>query len=293
MPPPEWLAGNKTIPLDANTRAATVVSGSLAVFASRRGERIYLFSLEAGESLWPVATPEGMAEWELSCIPLEPTCLSGADREPRFALEDWLGKMGEALLRVAPDASAENSIAPEPHRTVELAPGQRIAIERGLVCIRLVSGGGLLKGIEVRESESTVLVPGLCLESSTDAKWQTHESVTPELLEATIRHATLFLFEALRRAKQNHTAEERARFAARMEANSRMEAAALNKVAGLTRRGKSSNAAASTGDPWCDAVFAVGRALGLTLKPAPAAARRYDPTRELAHANGLAREWLP
>ena len=100
--PSQWVAGNKTLLLDANTPAATIVSGSMAVFAIPRGEepgeRIYLFSLAAGNSLWPVSLPEGAAGWGLLCVPLEATCLNAPDRKPLFALEDWLGKLGEALF---------------------------------------------------------------------------------------------------------------------------------------------------------------------------------------------------
>ena len=34
--PSQWVAGNKTLPLDANTPAATILSGSLAVFAAHK-----------------------------------------------------------------------------------------------------------------------------------------------------------------------------------------------------------------------------------------------------------------
>ncbi len=288
--PSQWVAGNKTLLLDANTPAATIVSGSMAVFAIPRGEepgeRIYLFSLAAGNSLWPVSLPEGAAGWELLCVPLEATCLNAPDRKPLFALEDWLGKLGEALLRIAPRSPAENCLKPEPGRTLELTPGRRVAVDRGLVRLDLLTGSGLLNNTVCCESGSIVLVPGLCLEAATDAKWRAHESAGTEVLKATIRLTTHLLMEALERANEHRAADEQARFDARIEANNRIAGTAFGAVAGLTGR-KTAHATQSTDDPHFEVVRAVAQALGIVIRPARAPGGRYDATRELAHANGL------
>ncbi len=116
---------------------------------------------------------------------------------PCSLLEDWLGKLGEALLRIAPRSSAENCLRPEPGRTLELTPGRRVAVDRGLVRLDLLSGSGLLNGTLSCESGSVVLVPGLCLEAATDAKWRAHESAGTEVLKAAVRLTARLLMEAL------------------------------------------------------------------------------------------------
>jgi len=174
----EWLPGNHPIPVDANTQPAIVVSGSLAVFAVDRetGERLYLFSVETGEPLLPLACPADAA-WDIAAIPLETSCLQTAadlrEWEEIFAEENWLENLGEALARFRDPGEVQWV---EAGKTLRLKTGQRVAVEQGLDFVRLDSGDGLLLSKRVPAGATVALTPGLWLEAAGEASWKALES---------------------------------------------------------------------------------------------------------------------
>src|SRR5215831_200043 len=98
----EWISGNQVIPLDSEMEAATLISGSIAVFASDKqsGARVHLFSIDPGDPVLPIACRAESA-WRLIAVPLEASCLDyqedGAEWESTVARGIWLEKIGEAI----------------------------------------------------------------------------------------------------------------------------------------------------------------------------------------------------
>src|SRR5580692_8483431 len=141
--PAQWVPGNQAIALDGEMPPSALVSGCMAVFAvdKQTGERLYLFSLESGDQLMPLAAPAAAA-WEIAAVPLETSCLQQAadlrEWERIFAYENWLAKLGEALARLRPGSGEVRFIRAE--RALILKAGERVATESGIVFVRLESG---------------------------------------------------------------------------------------------------------------------------------------------------------
>ena len=123
----------------------------------------------------------------LLCVPLEPRISAPPTANPCSPLEDWLGKLGEALLRLFPNASAENCLLAEPGRTLDLRPGQCVKSHpRSCNRFDLLTGSALLNG------SGTALVGEhrtRCWASAsndvTDTKCTGLGSAGPELLKPT------------------------------------------------------------------------------------------------------------
>src|SRR5689334_11825387 len=108
----EWISGNQVLPLDSGTEPATLISGSIAVFASDKqsGQRLHLFSIDPGDPVLPMACPAEGA-WRLIAVPLEASCLQYQDDcaewESTVARGVWLEKIGEAISVFAPARQIE------------------------------------------------------------------------------------------------------------------------------------------------------------------------------------------
>jgi NHLM bacteriocin system ABC transporter ATP-binding protein len=293
-PERRWFFGNQNLELNAETRPGLLVSGSVAVFAVDRetGERIYLFSIETGEPVLPIACPPD-SPWRIVAVSLETSCVESPGDEPDwaviFALENWLAKIGEAVSRFCP----AGVVQPLEPGSLTLTAGKRIAVGEGLVFVRLETGDGLLAEAPVREGSVVALVPGLWLEAAGEAEWKALDGApddtlrgTADVLTATLDLVTPFFIAALREAKQHREEQDRHRFTERRQVDDRMMADAvsvLSGVSGLPReeldgRGR---------DPLLAALHAVAGSLGLTLRPAPEAGRAPDRIREIAEASGL------
>ena len=295
--PLQWVPGNQAIPLDAATPPKTVVSGSLAVFAVDResGERLHLFGLEPGDPLLPLAPPPhspAEAAWELAAIPLEATALqdTGPEQEWQriFTLENWLEKLGSALGRFRP---APGVLFIEDARSLELKPGQKIAVEQGLQFVYLHSGKGSLLGTPVAEGSTVALTPGLWLEPLAEAVWKPADAGGSDVLTATLDLVGRILFEALDEFRLARYAADREIFAARQALNRLVSEQALRDLAGIAGvPGSHAETRAETragGDPLLEAVRAAAAFFQLPVHAPHAVGRRSDAVREIAQASGL------
>ena len=283
----EWLQGNQAIPIDS-ARRATVIYGTLGIFAIDRetSERLHLFSIGPGKLL-PFFRAAG-EQWEISAISLEPSCLREEsalrDWEETSAMEDSLLSIGAALTRLLPSVDARNI---EPGESVSLPPSVRVAAERGVVYVRLVSGAGSLAGEPVSEGAGLALVPGLWLETTTNAEWTAHEHASSEALSRTLDLAALRLFFALDDMKSRRDMADRERFAVRQEQNRRASHAALASLVGIAGTETDPGSLHPEGDALFEALRAVAGSLGMELRPARSMGRRADAVREIAEASGL------
>jgi len=287
-------AGNQTIRLDTWSRPRLLISGSAAVFAvdNETGERVYLFSIEAGEPVLPIACPAD-APWSLLAISLEPCIVESAEDEPEwktiFALENWLAKLGEAASRFYP----AQDVQPVASGALELARGQRIGIEEGMLFVRLDIGEGLLAGGRVPTGTVVVLVPGLWMEAAAEAQWSALDSApddtlsaTVAVLTATLDRVTTFFVAALHEFRQRRAEDDRRRFTARREIDEQMVAGAAAMLAGVSRD-RALRAPGASSDALFAAVRAVTDALNTPLRGAPPSHRATDPVREIAEQSGF------
>jgi hypothetical protein len=257
----QWFPGNQAIPIGAGTPPATVASGSLAVFAVNRetGERLHLFSLISGDSLLPLAVPPDAA-WEIAAVPLETTCLQPTadlrEWECIFALENRLAKIGEPLARFRPAAHLQFV---EAGRPLNLKTGQRVAVEQGIVFLRLESGAGSLSGVPVQAEATVALIPGLWLEAAGEPEWHASAHGDAATLAHTLDLAVRCLFDALYDVKKQRQTTDRERFRVRRELNRHISGAALGEFAGIARKGIGAASERSSGDPLFDAVRAAVR----------------------------------
>jgi NHLM bacteriocin system ABC transporter ATP-binding protein len=285
----EWLPGNHPIPVDANTQPAIVVSGSLAVFAVDRetGERLYLFSVETGEPLLPLACPADAA-WDIAAIPLETSCLQTAadlrEWEEIFAEENWLENLGEALARFRDPGEVQWV---EAGKTLRLKTGQRVAVEQGLDFVRLDSGDGLLLSKRVPAGATVALTPGLWLEAAGEASWKALESGVAAAIPYSIDLAVSVFFEVLDDVKLRRQTADRERFTARRALNQRVSETALGTLAGIAGKQRGREPSQASGDPLLDAFGAAAAVLGVGVHPARGSGRRADAIREIAQASGL------
>ncbi len=285
----EWVPGNHPIPVDANTQPTILVSGSLAVFAVDRetGERLHLFSIEAGEPLLPLACPVGAA-WDITAIPLETSCLQSAvdlrEWEQIFAQENWLAKIGEALGRFSDPGDV---LWVQAGKTLHLKSGQRVAVEQGLNFVQLQAGDGLLLTKPIAAGVTVALTPGLWLEAAVESDWKTLETGEAAMITSSTDLAVSLFFEVLDEVNRRRHTAERDRFTARQELNRHVSETALGTLAGIAGKKKSREPSPASGDPLLDAFRAAAAVLEVSIHPARGSGRRVDAIREIAQASGL------
>jgi NHLM bacteriocin system ABC transporter ATP-binding protein len=291
-----FVTGNQPIVLGSDTPPAVLASGSAVVFAIDRetGERIHLFSLEAGEPLLPLSYAES-ASWQIVVVPLEMSCLqpigSLQDAAGIFALENWLAKIGEALALFRPVGPAQILRA---RQSLILGHGKRVAVEEGLTLVRMQLGDGLLTGVPVRAGATMVLVPGFWLEANTpgaDAEWEIYDgsmSGAASALEPTLDVAVQGLFDALGQVKLRREQEDRRRLTTRLEMNTRVAEDALKRLAGTSGApGASSELGPPGSDPLFQAVRTIGDFLGMAVRSAPETGHETDSLRAIVNASGI------
>ena len=270
------FSGNQNIAIDASTPPAVLASGSAVVFAvdQQSGERIHLFSIEPGDAILPVSNPAGSG-WDLVAVPLE---ISEVEpREPTvFARENWLTRLGEALRVFCPPGEIRMA---EPGMLI-LPRGKRVAIDAGLIYVRLDLAGGRLAGTAIPEGETLALVPGLWLEPDGDgpdpeAEWTVLQSPPPDAadtLRKTLDLVITAFLQVLGDVRRRRRDEDRRRLAERRRMEARMMRTAVQALSGGS--GQDGAEVETVPDPLEAAVRAVAAALCVKLRPAPEGSRR-------------------
>ncbi len=283
------FSGNQNIAIDASTPPAVLASGSAVVFAvdQQSGERIHLFSIEPGDAILPVSNPAGSG-WDLVAVPLE---ISEVEpREPTvFARENWLTRLGEALRVFCPPGEIRMA---EPGMLI-LPRGKRVAIDAGLIYVRLDLAGGRLAGTAIPEGETLALVPGLWLEPDGDgpdpeAEWTVLQSPPPDAadtLRKTLDLVITAFLQVLGDVRRRRRDEDRRRLAERRRMEARMMRTAVQALSGGS--GQDGAEVETVPDPLEAAVRAVAAALCVKLRPAPEGSRNVERLRALCEASGL------
>lgn len=292
------IAGNQPISLDSNHQPALLTSGSAVVFAVDRetGERIHLFSLDAGDPVLALAGA-GESAWNMVAVPLETGTLQplGGLRDGAgvFALENWLAKAAESVASLRPAGAAQ---LVEAEQSPILAHGKRIGVKQGLIFVRLDSGDALFAGVPVRSGAVVALAPGLWLEADTpggEAEWKTLEGAgnpAGSVLSFTMDLTVQVLFLALDEVKRRRDEADRQRFSNRQQLNTRLTQGALGHltaVSGASPAVFETNHFETTqdADPLLEAVRAVAARLGIVARAAT------DPSGErlrgIANASGF------
>ncbi|WGV23389.1 NHLP bacteriocin export ABC transporter permease/ATPase subunit [Halotia branconii] len=251
-----------------------VQSGTLAVFATQvknaslEKHRHYLFHVGAGEALFSTS-----GEWGFVVVAIAPTKLcqmSMADLESVALLEGWIYHLGQFL-------SAQQTILTTPlsqvsvfERDFSLSPGETLQ-QTTLVWVKLQQGSTRWMGIAELTINSTSpvfpLTPAMWLEADNAVTGQilptTDLENSEELLAGLARLHTYFFhyFSLL----ANKEAEFR-QFQEREQFNQQVIEAALSDLAAVLQPQQEA-VFFQEGSPLLVAVGAVGRSLGIEIRP--------------------------
>ena len=290
-----FVAGNQPIVLASDTPPAVLASGSAVVFAIDRetGERIHLFSLEAGEPLLPLPYAESAA-WRIVVVPLEMSCLqpigSLQDAAGIFRFENWLAKMGEALALFRPVGPAQILRATEPDSGPWKAGrrGRRIDTGANAVGRRPADGRSGARGRH----------HGACSWFLAGSQYPKRRRRMGDLrrldvgaasaLEPTLVVAVQGLFEALDQVKLRREEEDRRRLTTRLEMNTRVAQDALKRLAGTSGAPGASREFGPPGsDPLFQAVRTIGDFLGMAVCNAPETGHETNALQAIVNASGI------
>ncbi|MFB2920437.1 MULTISPECIES: NHLP bacteriocin export ABC transporter permease/ATPase subunit [Aerosakkonema] len=264
------LKGNQSFLLDAPEKVWVVQSGTLALFATKieakepTGDRRYLFSVSAGEALFGVASlrrerEEGEAESE--------------GRRGGFPVKNW----EDGILAVTIEES----------ELLELDIAD-VAAEVAALDLEIIS---LLEGWIDRLSK---LIAAFAI-SSGESKLQVDEAgkniLSNNLENATELPQSLALFHSyvwrqLQKAQQQKVEAELQQFQELEQLNQQVTESALGSLASTFKRQQSHF---EEGTPLLVAAGAVGRAMGITIRP-PVRSQtwlRRDPVEEIALASQI------
>jgi NHLM bacteriocin system ABC transporter ATP-binding protein len=285
-----WISGNREIILSSQSAKPEVLdSGSLVVFGVDRqtGERLHLFPIERGEPLLPFSCPPG-SMWDIIAVPLEPSRL-----EPALfaAIEKkaWLGKIGQALVRLQPESKSGDVDIAESGRTLLLRSGRRVSTEGEFVFIRLESGAGALAGIIVPEGQTIALASGISVKATADAEWRVLAEAPEDAVDVltyTLSLAERILCQALDDVKRRRVAASQSRLANQRQMNARLASVGMKSLAAISGV-ETAESVEVTGDPLFDAVRAVAGRLGIRVRPGQNRGMGRDALREIAQASGF------
>jgi ATP-binding cassette subfamily C protein len=281
------LEGNQPLLLDRSGIAWLVKSGLISVFAvdtgagALHGERQFLFEVGAGEVLLGTTTAARL-ESRQECIGVAvqtsaletlPIAQLAATARGRLALQGWLTKQGVMLQALKPNAETQHTIA----------AGQKLTVKSGetvgcsgdaLLWITVRYGSLRLMGYDEGQVDASdellPLPPGLWLQSIGAAELEA--SSPAEISSDTLLRAARLLepvcFRALEDLQQLARSERRQRFDQRRRLNQRLATETLRDLAAVSDEVAGDRESATSGTPLLIAAQAVGKAQGLTIRPA-------------------------
>lgn len=323
------IKGNTPILLDDPQKVWWVKSGSLALFSTlveageAKGNRSYLFSINAGEALFgaalaPTSEPEqqrgilavAIEETELHPLAIEELANQVAEANPEAIamLDSWIYHLGEWVSN-AVSISPANALFAEASKShfLSLLAGQTLKpVRDSIVWVDVRQGITQWMGIEALKLEPTFpvfpLAPGMWLEAENQVEVYTvptaeleNASRVPESL--TQLHAYFFSYFNLLQEEQIEA--EFNRFRERQRLSRQMAQTSMGELAAILE--PEDAAFFQEGEALLVAAGAVGRALGITVCP-PAQSedvnRVKDPLDAIARASQfqtrrvlLAGEW--
>ena len=262
-----------------------IESGSVAVFwvdiedGSPKGERRFLFDVVAGEILLGTTTPAeqtrgliAVAVQESILGILEAPDVVSAIRG-RAHIEAWIGKLASTLAPLKPNS----------HSLVAVAAGQPITLKSGevaacsgdsIVWVQVLLGSALLMGYgegQLEPSDQLIpLPPGMWLQTPESVELDA-ASLTGLSSQQLLRGVTLLepvFFRALEDLDRLAASELRARFEQRQELHQRLASETLRDLASASAKGAPASASTLSGPPLLVAAQVVGKAQGITIRPA-------------------------
>lgn len=310
LPETRRIKGNEPLILDDPNRIWLVQSGKLALFASKiaageqKGNRRYLFSVAAGEAMFGAQLWEewgivavAIAETQLLPINLDDfvTEIAAADSEATqkiTLLNGWLANLGNLLSNQQPPASANLVFSAESHY-LSLQKAEVFTPSRGqVVWVYLTDGSVRWMGSEELQIESHSplfpLAPGMWLEAETLLEMQAIPTSEVEFEDLSLSLAGLhtcffYYFEQLINQRK---AAEFQRFQERERLNRQVSEVAMGELTTVLQ--PKSAVFFQEGTPLLIAAGAVGRFLGIMIKPAAQSedlSRVRDPLDAIARAS--------
>ncbi|HEY9672750.1 MAG TPA: NHLP bacteriocin export ABC transporter permease/ATPase subunit [Waterburya sp.] len=305
------IKGNEPVLLDDPEGVWILQSGSMAVFAVTvkngipEGARQYLFSTEPGDALFGTAlssqsgTSHGILavaieETQLLKVSLKAlgTLVTNRDTKAVNFLEGWIHRLGSTLDRVS---TPDSNVQAAGHRYLSLTKGQTLQTLPGTVSwVYVQQGSARWMGFEeFTLDSSSAIVPlgtGMWLEADDTievALADTWEIEELDLLVAGLAQLHINILHCLNLLEQQQTEEAFFRFQERERLNRQVTEAALGELASVLHP---QQAGALEGSPLLVAVGAVGRAMGVTIRP-PARSedlnRVKDPLEAIARSSRI------
>jgi NHLM bacteriocin system ABC transporter ATP-binding protein len=306
------IKGNKPLLLDDPQAVWLVQSGSMALFAvsveygTPEGARHYLFSTEPGEALFPAAlSPHSGKQRSLLAVAIEETELlkvplkslvelvTEGDTKAITFLEGWIHRLGLTLDCISNSVS---SVQASGNRYFSLTQGQTLqALQGNVSWVRVQQGSVRWMGFEEFTLDSASgIIPlgdGLWLEAEGTvdvATADTNEIDDLDTLLTGLEELHGLFLRCLELLEQEQTQDAFFRFQERERLNRQVTKATLGELASILHPQEADFF--SEGTPLLVAAGAVGRALGVTIRP-PARSeelnRVKDPLEAIARASQI------
>lgn len=305
------IKANEPVLLDDPQAVWVLESGSIAVFAVTlkdefpEGARRYLFSVEPKEALFGIAPSlEGghrrilavaVEETELLKVPLDSIgeLVINADARAVALLEGWIHRLGSGLKRVSTSVS---SVQAAGTRCFTLTQGQSLqALHKTVSWVKVQQGSAKWMGFkELTLDPQFGVLPlgaGMWLEADDTVEVATADTCEIEDLNTLLGglsrlHASFLHCHYL--VEQQQTQAEFLRFQERQHLNRQMTEATLGEMVSVLQPQKADFF--QEGTPLLVAAGAVGKALGVTIRP-PVRSEEFqtvkDPLEGIARASQI------
>ncbi|MBD2694673.1 hypothetical protein H6G68_23515 [Anabaena catenula FACHB-362] len=287
---------NETLVLDDLETLWVVQSGKLALFATTvkdgavAGHRRYLFSVNTGEALFgtvPLDNDIVPGKWVFQAIAVEPTKLIQlpvseleqrivvAEPEAITLIENWVYNLGQAVKQQQTVLTMPlNLNQTKLERSFALSPGEELQIrQKAVFWVKFHQGKARWLGIEelILNSASPAfpLTAGMWLEAEDIAVGMMLSTVElePAQLQAGLVNLHNYLFFYFSLLLNQEAEAEHRRFQEREQLNRQIVAGALEELTSVLQP-QQETVFFQEGTPLLVAMGAIGRVVGITIRPA-------------------------
>lgn len=291
------VKGNEPILLDDPQTVWVVQSGSIALFAAEvkngvtEGSRRYLFSIDPGEALFGTAPSSGNQQRQILAVPVGETellkvsqeCIrqlvADADARVVALVESWLHQLGGLSSVVTPPiqvkAQGGARFSLSSGQTLQPEPGTMPsghAAAGGIAWVRLQQGTVRWMGFqEITLNSATGTLPlsdVMWLEAVEEVQLATEPTIAirdPDTLLGGLSQLHTQILHCIDLLEQRERTEELQRLRDRSALNRQVTAEALGELA--SSLGSREATFFLEGTPLLVAAGAVGRAMGVTIRP--------------------------
>jgi NHLM bacteriocin system ABC transporter ATP-binding protein len=287
------LKSNEPLLLDDPEIVWLVESGSLALYAMNvqngisRGQRRYLFTVKAGEALFPATFTSAEGQCQILAVALEATQLMKLSRsafslwmseeeEPLQQLETWIHRMGSTVAGIA-----SPKLSTPIDRFGILGAGEVFqSVQGSITWIRILQGRSLLLGMESLALDiSSGWIPlntHLWLQATEIVELEIHDSyeLYPHIRLEGLDHVQGILLKGIQQLQRQELEQEAGRFWERQKLNDKAVTTTLNTLASIfevqavtEEHNQLQVTAKSSEEALLEAAGLVGRSLGITVTP--------------------------